>query len=394
MAEAHDRDPLRGVGPRGLPVACAVIAVGVVLSLLAVSMGTSRDGTARAGEVPTVIDALRPSVVPAYDGRWVTVRPPLGSYAAPLRVYVTRQEFEMARRLEALTARPVTSPFPTAAEVRWWIEPSAVLSPTLVRQHRVWNALQWMVERYAQVRESWHVDLIVGRSQHYIRDALERIGCRPDLSSFDGVVPMGATVCNRTVIILNLTGFLFLRRSSQSLTAEMEARPEPSLRSQPYLIVERNNLALAHEWVHVLRSAIIGSVIREGDPIWFREGYAHVMSLIARSKASRMQIDYVNAHVISLRYDPRQLAYCPGSLARYRTSESMVHGCSYTLGALAMEYLFSYYGGIARLMTMFRLTNDGVTFSDAFAHVYGISLAEFERRADGFIRNVRKAAQK
>lgn len=300
----------------------------------------------------------------------------------------------MARRLEALTARPVTSPFPTAADIRWWVEPSALSSPTLVRQHRVWNALQWMVERYAQVRQSWHVDLIVGRSQHFIKDSLVRAGCKADFSAFGGVVLMGATVCNRTVIVINLTGFLFLRRSSQALTSDMERRAEPSLRSQPYLIVERNNLALAHEWVHVLRSAIIGSVIREGDPIWFREGYAHVMSLIARSKTSRMQIDYVNAHVMSLRYDRRQLANCPGSLVRYRTAESLVHGCGYTLGALALEYLFSYYGGIARLMTMFRLTNDGVTFGDAFAHVYGIPLAEFERRADGFINNVRKAAQK
>ena len=372
----------------------AVVALGTALSLLAVSLGTSSDGVARAGEVPTVIDALTPSVVPAYDGRWVTVRPPLGSYAAPLRVFVTRQEFEMSRRLEALTARPVTSPFSTAADVRWWVEPSVAHSPTLARQHRVWNALQWMVDRYAQVRQSWRVDLIVARSQHYVRDALRRIGCSPDLSAFGGVVLMGATLCNRTVIVINVTGFLFLRRSSDSLTSAMEARPEPSLGSQPYLIVERNNLALAHEWVHVLRSAIIGAVIREEDPIWFREGYAHVMSLIARSKASRMQVDYVNAHVMSLRYDRRQLASCPGSLARYRASDALVHGCGYTLGALAMEYLFSYYGGVARLMTMFRLTNDGVTFGDAFAHVYGIPLEEFERRADGFINNVRKAARK
>lgn len=365
-----------------------------MISWSVASFAVSRERRASAGEVPTILDALSPTLVPGYDGRWVTVRPPLGSYVAPLRVYVTRQEFEMARRLEALTARPVSTPFPTAADVRWWVEPSARLSPTLIRQHRVWNSLQWMVERYAQVRQSWRVDLIVGRSQHFIRDSLAAVGCRPDLSDFGGVVLMGATVCNRTVIVINLTGFLFLHRSSQSLTAEMEVRPEPSVGAQPYLIVERNNLALAHEWVHVLRSAIIGAIIREGDPIWFREGYAHVMSLIARSKASRMQIDYVDAHVMELRYDRRQLANCPGSLARYRTSGAMVHGCGYTLGALAMEYLFSYYGGVARLMTMFRLTNDGVTFGDAFAHVYGLSLAEFERRADGFINNVRKAARR
>jgi len=119
-----------------------------------------------------------------------------------------------------------------------------------------------------------------------------------------------------------------------------------------------------------------------------------VMSLIARSKASRMTIDYVHAHVMSLRYDRRQLANCPGSLAEYRPSGAFVHGCGYTLGALAMEYLFSYYGGVARLMTLFRLTNNGATFASAFEHIYGISLPEFERRADGFIRNVRKASRR
>lgn len=370
----------------------AVCALAV--SLAAVAQVREPARRADAGELPTVVDALTPSVIPAYDGRYVTIRPPLGTYRAPLRVWVTRQEFEMSRRLEASTVVSPYGPVPAKVEVVWHVEPAAVFSATLRRQHRVWLALQSIVSRYAEVKANWHVDIVVARTQSYMNATLAGLGCRPDLSSQGGQVLMGATVCNRGVIVINLTGFLFLSRSTQSLTSAMESRSEPPTGSQRYLIVERNILGIAHEWVHVLRSAVIGTTFREEEPIWFREGYAHVMSLLARSKASGMTLDYLYAHVMALRYDTRQLSACPGSLVNYRTAGALVHGCGYILGALALEYLFAYYGGIAKLMTLFRLVNHGVTFSDAFRFIYGISMAEFEQRADGFIRNVRKASRR
>ena len=56
-----------------------------------------------------------------------------------------------------------------------------------------------------------------------LADVLESIDCFPNLVRTGGVHLMGATLCNRRVVVINLTGYFFLRSAGDRLTSALLA---------------------------------------------------------------------------------------------------------------------------------------------------------------------------
>lgn len=322
-------------------------------------------------------------------GSYVRVKPLIGYSIRPIRKFVTEAEWEVLaaidRRVRAIPERD----FDDDAVVAWHVEENSLYSPTYRLQLRVLSSLRQMLAGVDGFTKSTTLDIIVGRTQGFIKSELDRLGCRPDLSAFDGQVLMGAALCNRRIIVSNITGYLFLRSPDQRITPQMEQRREPALFDTPYQMVARNYSALAHEWMHFYRMAGLGGRVAPDEPLWFNEGFADFWAEMAKVKEFGDSDAMLRFHVVRLRDFYDWARKCPGSLAQYRKDRGTT--CDYHLGALAVEYLVANYGGLEETARAFRMDGKIATFAQGFEQLFGISLEEFEADADRYIETIRRA---
>ena len=207
------------------------------------------------------------------DGRYVQVKPLIGYAIRPIRKFVTFAEFEVIRKVDQRVRAMDDLDERGDAIVAWHVESDVEYSPTYRLQQQILRSLRRMLVGVHGFTSGYKMDIVVGRTQGFIMSILDRLGCDPELSAFDGQILMGAALCNRRVLVTNLTGYLFLRNPDQRITVQMERRKEPPLFETPYQIVARNSSSLAHEWMHFYRMAGLG-------------GELHLMSLSGSTKAS------------------------------------------------------------------------------------------------------------
>lgn len=318
----------------------------------------------------------------------VTIRPPYGYYRPPVTVRLSATERRVIARL-ARESREWNAPDADIGRpVEWHIEASARSSPTLALAQKVLaNARSFLAWDGQEVPVA--VDIVVGRTQDFLTSTLARLGCRPRLTADDGVFLMGATICSGTVIVINLTGYLFVRTRDQKITPYLERLREPAVSNTWYLIVDRNMRSLAHEWVHIARFSPVSLRIARDEPAWLREGMAETLSGIAAVRATGGRLSYLEHYVISVRKFSRWTATCDRPLREYRTEAPGDGGCEYFAGAAASSLLLADHGGLTRLHELYRAANAIGNWVTAFASVYEMTLEQFEAKADRFIAQIR-----
>jgi hypothetical protein len=321
----------------------------------------------------------------------VTISPRFGYVPTAVRVRLSASEVDVISRMQAMLGA-WTAPYPQVDNgTTWKIESSAVSSPTLNYAVRILKEAQ----RIFPVQHddtTVPVTFIVGRTQGFIKQQIAAIGCTPSAAIVNGVYLMGATVCNRNVVVINLTGYFFLRAASQPITSRMEQRAEPALSATSYLVIDRNFSAIAHEWVHVARNRLSGEFVPDNEPAWFREGLAEVISGLARVRSFGRSYPYLHFHVIRLRKFFDWNSRCPGPLRNYRSNGQIPSGCEYMKGAIATELLLAKYGGVGKIYELQRRIGETGDFLSAFRATYGISVSTFERRADLYTSYIARAA--
>lgn len=323
----------------------------------------------------------------------IRVTPAFGAHREVVEVRTTRAERRvielMTRSIESYRGAVASSLLAprTAAAVVWRVESSAISSRTLQLSRQVLAQLQFLFESLGLVRAD-RTYVVVGRTQQFINDTLEELDCFPNLVRTGGVHLMGATLCNRRVIVLNLTGYFFLRRAGDLLTTAMESRPEPLFGKVDYRIADRNISGLAHEWVHVARASANDGTVPADEPAWVREGFAELMAGVARVLTFPSRMDYSVFHVVRIRKFADWERSCAEPLRRYREDAELLAGCEYYLGAVAMEYLVATMGGLPKAIELFRRSAELLSFSRAFRETYGESLDSFEQRADAYVRAI------
>jgi len=337
------------------------------------------------------------SALPIYvddvQGSFVYVEPLLGKSPRPIRVFLSNAERRTLRQLEIVTSKVKNRRQIDDSLVRWHIEPSALVSPTMLLQRRVLYALREMLEGADGVTARWSVDIVVGRTQEYILGMLKGLGCEPNLASQGGQILMGAAVCGRRYIVSNISGYLYLTKPGQRVTAEMEQLAEGPLFASSYKVVARNTSALAHEWMHIYRAAGLKGQVAPDEPKWFSEGFAEIWAYVAKVREFNRPNGFLRMHVTRLRGFSNWARDCPGPLSRYRSGASAA-GCEYHLGILAMEYLIANYGGLEKTTKAFRDNGGETSFRAGFEALFGISLEQFESEADRYIEIVRAAERR
>ena len=347
-----------------------------------------------AAVLPSSHPALRTTAgITRPAGRWVTVTPPLGRVRTPIRVYMSNAEIRTVGRIHSMVGSlAVSREAPLLGHpVTWHIEPAAVASRTLALQRNILLMLDRIIEESADVTRSWPIDIIVGRTQNFIRSTMDSLGCAPSLERFNGLVLMAAAVCGRHVIVSNITGFLFLVRADQRITSALESRPEPRIADTPYRIVMRNSSALAHEYVHIWRAAGLQGLVRGDEPEWFSEGFAEFWSGVAKVVAYRGRVSWQTHHVVRERDFYDWANACTQPLRSLRTASPQSNGCEYHLGLIAVEYLYAMHHSLEKTIDAFRHAADYPTFADGFLGTFGITLEQFESEAGDYIENLRRA---
>lgn len=314
----------------------------------------------------------------------VSVDPVLGRHVAPVRVLVTREELVTVRGIRRAISESAVAVPATARAAQWFVEPAAQGSETLRYSQAVLRQVQLMFEEVGLVRVT-RTAIVVARTQRFINQTLATLDCFPNLMRTGGVHLMGESICNRRVIVINLTGYFFLRSSGDELSTRMESLPEPAFNRLNYRIADRNISGLAHEWAHVARASATDGVVAPDEPAWMREGFAEVMAGIARVRAFSARMSYATFHVVRLRKFADWGSFCTAPLRRYRDDSEFFAGCEYYLGSLAVEYLIARMGGLAALVSLFRSSAESLNFPAAFRATYGMSLDSFERRMDVYL---------
>lgn len=317
--------------------------------------------------------------------------PKFGYTTSPIRVRFSQSEIQITNRLQRLatTWKPSIPIQPLPAQ--FLIEESAQNSPTIAVAREAMDAVASLLVRPYDSRPT-KTYVIIGRTQEYLQSILNKIRCLPDLTPTDGLFLMGATLCDRQVIAINLTGYLFLRSRGQQLTTEMETRPEPPIAATSYLIADRNLGSLAHEWVHVARALISRGYIPDNEPAWMREGLAEVVSGLARVKASQGRLTYQDFHAIRLRKFIQWPSSCRLPTSRYRANSTILGGCEYHRGAIALELLLANYGGLDKVIKLYDDASRTGDFFASFRNVYGMSITTFESKVDRYSNYISLAA--
>lgn len=323
--------------------------------------------------------------------RMVTVTPKYGYVAKLVRVRLSHSESDIVHRLQTLSLLPSVSKANATTTAIFMIEPFAMQSQTISLGITAMRATGELLTSNLNGNPR-RTFVVIGRTQEFINNTVRSIGCEQDLLTMDNPFLMGATICNRQVIVINLTGYLFLRNRSQTLTTEMESWPEPPVEAVSYLIADRNIAGLSHEWVHVARSYISHGLIPDNEPAWFREGLAEVVSGMARVRSSTKKMTYMDFHVIRLRKFARWPSSCTLTIDRYRDNSAQVSGCEYLRGAAAIELLIANYGGLRAVIRLYEDIRITADFFASFRHIYGMSVTDFEHRADTYARYITLAA--
>ena len=364
----------------GHSVKTRLIALALTL-VISTTFGTHANAAVIALERPT---SLNPT-------RVVSFRPNYGYSAERVRVRLSQSEVDIIARMQRIADTWESASPPPINLLNWRIEPSVAGSPTV----------SLAIDAFHQARAflsvpynsgTVQIAIIIGRTQKYIQEQVAEFGCKPTLATSNGIYLMGATICNRNVIVINLTGYLFLRSVTQPITASMEARREPVLSSMSYLIVDRNLSSIAHEWTHVARNRLSDGFVPDNEPAWFREGLAEVISGLSRVKASAGRYRYSHFHIIRLRKFANWPNICGIRLTRFRTNGDFASGCEYLSGGAAVELLLAKYGGIPKVITLYSHLRESGDFLESFKYTYGMSLREFERRADIYAKYISQAA--
>ena len=317
----------------------------------------------------------------------VSVDPLLGRRVGQVRVLMTHEEWTTVRRMKREISAYVVGAPSASPTAQWLIESSARDSTTLEYSQTVLRRAQALFERFGLVRLS-RIYIVIARTQRFINETLAALDCYPNLVRTGGVHLMGEAICNRSVIVINLTGYYFLRSVGDVLTERMESLPEPAFDRLNYRIADRNISGLAHEWAHIMRASATDGVVVPDEPAWMREGFAEVMAGIARVQAFSTRMSYSTFHVVRLRKFADWGNFCSASLHRYRVESDFFAGCEYYLGALAVEYLIARMGGLDTLASLYRKAAASRDFSQAFRSTYGMTLDAFEQRMETYLRAI------
>ena len=345
---------------------------------------------AQAALVPEEIASAR--ITPLYPTKVVTITPPRGYTPRPVRVRLSKSEQEMIELLDDI-AENWNSDFPPPQKIlQWRLEPSVENSRTLELSINILNATRAFLSVPANIG-TFPIVIIVARTQKFIKEQVAALNCRPSLESTGGQYLMGATLCDRRVIVINLTGYFFLKSATQFITPEMEQRPEPLMRRTPFAEVDRNLSGLAHEWTHVARNRLTNGFVPNNEPAWFREGLAEIISGLSRVRSSNGLLSYLEFHVIRIRRFSNWSENCTAGLRTYRRTSSSLSGCEYLRGAAAMEMLLARHGGIPKIIELFGNITSTNDFFASFRQVYGFSVAAFEKRADIYAQHIRAATR-
>jgi hypothetical protein len=357
----------------------------LVVTLLATLMIST---SSIALQQPSNISQQKPLVL--QPTKMVTIKPPYGYYVAPIRARYSKSEVDIVRRMQKIALTWNSADQPIGNTLRWRIEPSAADSPTIALGVRAFYAARAFLS--IPINESTvPITIIIGRTQAFLRQQVNALGCQPQLALYEGEYIMGATICNRSVIVINLTGYLFVRSLTQKITREMEQRREPPLAATSYRIVGRNISGLAHEWAHVARNRLTDGFVPDNEPAWFREGLGEVISGLALVKSSNNRMTYNHFHMIRLRKFSNWYDVCGGRLSKFRGNNSLPRGCEYLRGAAALELLIANYGGIPKIVSLYEQMRESGDFFSSFKVVYKMTVAQFEARADNYTRYISQA---
>jgi len=296
----------------------------------------------------------------ALAGRYVLITPVIGKYQRPFRVFMTARELDVMTRMGARLRAARKVPRSIVNTGTYHVEPGSERSPMFLSQRAVLRELQRVLEKYNGTIADWKVDIVVGRTQKFLKSKLRELGCLTNLVSTDGVLQMGAALCGRHFLADNLTGYMFLRSSADVLTDAMEGAREPRVSTVPYLIAMRNLSGLAHEWAHIYRAAGQDGRVFTDEPAWVREGLAETWAGIAIVNSNIVRMTYTDWHVIRLRRFLDWSRRCD-------------------------------VGGLENLIKVFHLNDPEQGFLDDFEEVYGMTLSEFEKEADAYIAGIREA---
>jgi hypothetical protein len=274
--------------------------------------------------------------------------------------------------------------------LRWKIEPAAVNSPTLALAMKALYAARSILS-IPMNESTLPITIIVGRTQEFIRQQVNALGCQPQLALYQGQYIMGATICNRSVIVINLTGYFFIRSLTQKITSTLEQKKEPAISATSYIIVGRNISALAHEWTHVARNRLTDGFVPGNEPAWFREGLAEVISGLSLVRSTNNRLNYTHFHVIRLRKFANWYDTCGSRLSKFRANNSVPSICEYLRGASAAELLIANYGGIPKIVNLYKHMRQSGDFFASFKLTYGMTVGQFEARADNLARYISQA---
>ena len=321
----------------------------------------------------------------------IRIIPKYGYSASTLRVRFSQSEVQITNRLHRMATTWTPSIPVQPLPALFLIEPGVENSPTIQIARQAMDAVASLIVRPFDSQPT-KTYVVIGRTQQYLQTMLRKVGCIPDLTQTDGLFLMGATLCDRQVIAINLTGYLFLRNRWQRLQTAMESWAEPPIAATSYLIADRNLASLAHEWVHVARALISRGFVPDNEPAWIREGLAEVVSGMARVKASQVRMTFRDFHAIRLRKFIQWPSSCRQSTSSYRGSSSVLGGCEYHRGAIAVELLLSNYGGLDKIIKLYDDASHTGDFFASFRNTYGISIPTFEMRADRYFKYISQAA--
>jgi hypothetical protein len=335
----------------------------------------------------------RPSITKPHvlqPTKMVTIKPSYGYYTSPVRARFSKSEVDIVRKMQiiAKTWNPETPPIGNTLLFR--IEPAAANSPTLAIGIQAFYAARTFLS--VPINESTvPITIIIGRTQEFLRQQVNALGCQPKLGLFSGNYIMGATICNRSVIVINLTGYLFVRSLTQEITSEMEQRPEPAISKTSYIIMGRNISSLAHEWTHVARNRLTNGFVPDDEPAWFREGLSEIISGLALVRSNTIGKTYTHFHMIRLRKFSNWYDKCGANLANYRQNGSLPSGCEYLRGAAALELLIANYGGLPKIISLYDHMRESKSFFASFEFTYKMTVKQFETRADTYARYISQA---
>lgn len=357
-------------------------------SLISLCIGLLVLNTSSAHTSATFHQTSAPQVLE--PTRIVTIKPPYGYYASPVRVRLSRSEIDIIRRLQSLAVNWKPLSPPPSNLLHWRIEPVAENSRTLALNVAAFDAARAFLSVPTN-NATKSIVVVIGRTQEFIRQQVNSLGCQPNLALFEGAYIMGATICNRSVIVINLTGYLFVRYIGQPITSQMEQKSEPPISAMSYIIADRNLSGLAHEWTHVARNRLTDGFIPDNEPAWFREGLAEIVSGLSRVKASNGRMTFLHFHVIRMRKFSNWPNNCGAHLSTFRDNSDHPGGCEYLRGAAALELLIANYGGLTKIVKLYSHLKESGDFLRSFSHTYGMSLSRFEARADNYARYISQA---